>query len=357
VLIRDLRLRDLRNIANLELELGGGITIFIGANGAGKTSILEGAYLLSHGRSFRTSRNEFLLKQGADRLVVQARVERQAGPVRLALTLADGGWRTEVNGTHAPSLAEALREFGLVCFEPGSHELISGASPERRRFLDWGVFHVEQAYVGITRRYRRALRQRNALLKAGGDDAEMDLWDTELAAAANPLKDVRARYFERLRQQALPLFSELLPELGQAGMILEPGWPVATDLVDSLRQNRSRDRALGHTSKGPHRADWRIDFGAETMREHLSRGQEKLAALVCVLAQAALFAQAAGEWPVIVLDDISSELDVEHQQIVFARLAAIPAQILVTALAVPAYLENVPHAVFHVEHGEARRLI
>lgn len=357
MLIRDLRLRDLRNIAGLELELAGGITIFTGANGAGKTSILEGAYLLSHGRSFRTSRNEFLLRKGGERLSVQARVERLAGPVRLAMSLADSGWRPEVNGTSSASLAEALREFGLVCFEPGSHSLISGPSLERRRFLDWGVFHVEQAYLNVARRFRRALRQRNALLKAGGTDAEMDIWDAELAAAANPLNQMRSRYFERLGRQALAIFSAVLPELGQAGMVLESGWAADVDLIDSLRHNRVRDRALGHTTKGPHRADWRIDFGTGSMREHLSRGQEKLAALVCVLAQATLFAESVGEWPVIVLDDIGSELDVEHQQIVFARLAAIPAQILVTALEVPAHLADAPHAVFHVEHGQARRLI
>ena len=354
-----LRLTNLRNIAALELPLEPGLTLFTGANGAGKTSILEGAYLLSHAQSFRVGQHETLIRHGADVLALHAQIQRQSGSVQIGLGRRANQWEARINGDAAGNLGAMLREFALVCFEPGSHALISGGNSERRRFLDWGVFHVEHDYLASMRRFRRVLRQRNQLLKHGALDRELDIWDVELVRAADSVTALRHTYFDRYAEQLATTLALFLPELGEVTATLASGWPDGVGLLEALRETHNRDRARGHTTCGPHRADWRIRFAHAPLREHLSRGQEKLCALACVLAQAELYAKSRGEWPVIALDDLASELDATRQQIVVGRLLAAGAQVLMTGIDVPECLRRSSAAVhmFHVEHGQVRSLL
>ena len=355
-----LRLENLRNIATLELEPGPALNLFLGANGAGKTSILEGAYLLSHAQSFRTGAIDSAIRRGASRLSVSARLQRAAGiPIRLGLARELGGWQTRLNGGAAPSLGALLLECAVVCFEPGSHALIAGGSSERRRFLDWGVFHVEPDFLPRSRTYTRVLRQRNLALKQGATDAELDAWNAELGAAAGPLAQKREAYFRRFGDELSAVLGLFLPELGTAAVELSRGWPSDLALAQALAQVRSRDRARGHTTRGPHRADWSIRFIGAPLREHLSRGQEKLCALACVLAQARVHAAAQGEWPIIALDDLASELDSSHQELVMNLLCAAGAQVLISGIEEPACMRHIqsPVRMFHVEHGQVRGLL
>jgi DNA replication and repair protein RecF len=359
VRLTQLRIENLRNIEALELELSPGFNLFCGPNGAGKTSILESAYLLSHARSFRTAQTNTLIRHNADKFNIFARIERVAGPIQVGLTRHESGWSAKVNNDNITTLSSMLKEYAQVCFEPGTHALISGGSEERRGFLDWGVFHVEQGFMTLVRQFRRALQQRNAALKQGGSDAELDGWDAELAGAGQALTDMRSKYFRDYSQALAEVLSNYLPELGAASAQYAQGWPDGVLLQDSLRQVRSLDRARGYSSRGPHRADWSIRFVGAPLREHLSRGQEKLCALACVLAQAKLYASARGEWPVIALDDLSSELDPAHQRVVVAALSTSGAQVLISAIDVPASLRetNAASHMFHVEHGRARTLL
>ncbi len=352
-------MRNLRNILAQDLELAPGINLFLGPNGAGKTSVLEGAYLLSHAQSFRAGSSETLIRHGAEQMSLHARVKHAAGTVQIGLARTAGAWTARVNHANVANLGSMLREFALVCFEPGSHALIAGSSEVRRSFLDWGVFHVEPDFLARSRQYRRTLRQRNVLLKQGAGDADLDLWDAELSRAAAPLEKLRREYFARYASLLVAGLAEYLPELGAAEVLFASGWPAETTLDDALRQTRARDRVRGHTTRGPHRADWSIRFAAAPQREHLSRGQEKVCALACVLAQAALHATVRGQWPVIALDDFASELDPEHQRRVVQTLQSSGAQILISGIDVPACLHaaDLPVRVFHVEHGQVRGLL
>jgi DNA replication and repair protein RecF len=354
-----LRLENLRNLVALELQFTAGLNLVVGPNGAGKTSILEGAYLLSHAQSFRHGFTNSLIRRGAERLIISAQVLRHTGPVRLGLARSSEGWEAKVNSLPAPSLGNLLRECAVVCFEPGSHALISGGSAERRRFLDWGVFHVEPDFLGHARQYRRVLRQRNAALKQNADDAELAAWDGALTEAGIPLARKRADYFARFATELLTVLGLLLPELGIPVAEFNAGWRQDLELSGALADARGRDRARGHTTRGPHRADWSIRFEHAPAREHLSRGQEKLCALACVLAQARVYAATQGEWPIIALDDLASELDGAHQQLVMNMLAAAQAQVLISGIEVPECLRDGswPMRVFHVEHGEVRNLL
>lgn len=355
----ELRLANLRNVVDAEISLGAGVIEFVGANGAGKTSVLEAVYMLSHGRSFRSVKRDSLIRFGEQSLEVFAVISAEGMHRRLGLSRRRGDWAARLDGVEISSLAELLREIAVVCFEPGSHALISGAAEERRHFVDWALFHVEPTYVEVARRYRRALSQRNALLRQGGRDEDLDIWDAELARAASSLAQWRGDYLALLCPLVAEIGAALASELGAPELRYSRGWAAELALIDALAERRSRDRERGHTSVGPHRADWRISFEAAPEREHLSRGQEKLAALVCLLAQARLFHEQRGEWPVICLDDLASELDSSHQQGVACWLDSIEAQVLITGTApMPTeFMRRRNHTVFHVEQGGVTRLL
>lgn len=262
-------------------------------------------------------------------------------------------WQGRLDGQSVSQLGDLCAALAVVSFEPGSHALITGAAENRRRFLDWGLFHVEHEFLPLWRRYARALRQRNALLKARAGNDQLDAWDRELADAGEPLGQHRQRYLEAIQPAVMRLAAELAPGLGHLRLGYQPGWRRDEfPLVDALLFCRERDRLAGFTSVGPHRADWRIDFGNVPGREALSRGQAKLTALSTLLAQAAHHAQVRGDWPVICLDDLASELDRQHQARVLAWVQSTRAQAFITGTEVPGGLQGQPDTVvFHVEHG------
>ena len=355
----ELRIRGLRNIAAAELELAEGLNVFVGANGAGKTSVLEAAYLLSHGTSFRTHAAEHMQQRGGEALSLFARVATPTRVRQLGMLRETGRWTAKLDGASSTKLTELFAASAVMCFEPGSHALISGAAEGRRAFLDWGVFHVEHSHAERMRRYRRALRQRNALLKQAADDEQLAIWDEELSAAAEPVAEQREIYLERFARELAPLLECHVPELGRVQLRSRSGWDRAMPLSQALRESRQRDRLLGHTNRGPHRADWSLCFERAPGPEHLSRGQEKVCAIACVLAQATLFRQNRAENPIIVFDDLCSELDEAHQVSALATLTDSGAQILLSGTHLPNALSTrfSPQRWFHVEQGRVRPMV
>lgn len=351
--LEQLRIRGLRCLSDADLALEAGINVFVGDNGAGKTSVLEAAFLLSHARSFRSGAKDVLLQRGAAGLSIFAELRHDDDRrVKLGLGRSGARWEARVDGENV-AIGQLVRDCAVVCFEPGSHELIAGAAEERRRYLDWGVFHVEQLFLPAWRRYQRALKQRNSLLRSGDviDDALLEPWEAELTLAGSLIDTQRQAYLNLLRPKLAAEVAELLPELGAIELRYKRGWAEGRELADELRSQRGRDIARGHTALGVHRADWSLAFEQAPLREHLSRGQEKLTALACVLAQATLFAERRGEWPIVALDDLASELDMTHQASVVRRLRAAGAQVLLTGTEWPTALQAVPTRVFHVEQG------
>lgn len=356
--LRQLRLENLRAFQSLDLDLDPGWNVFVGANGAGKTTLLEAAYLLSHARSFRSGPKDVLIRRGSDGFSVYGRVERAGTADALGLARAGGLLEARINGMPV-AIADLLRHAAVACFEPGSHELISGAADIRRRFLDWGAFHVEPEFLRVWRAFQRALRQRNALLRVGGGAGELAPWDLEFARTGAELSAMRERYVAAFAPAARLALQDLLGELGEARITLENGWRGEGDAMAELSAAREEDLRRRFTTRGPHRADWSLWFEQAPRREHLSRGQEKLCALACILAQARVYAAQRGEWPVICIDDLASELDVPHQEKLVQSLRIVDAQVLITGTHMPGALDdaNAHAARFHVEPGKVGRLL
>lgn len=357
---------DLRNVRRFEeasWRPGPGLNVITGDNGAGKSTVLEALHLMAYGRSFRGRVRDGLIRTGAPALEVFVEWQQVGSGTphvgggatrRAGLRHSGADWSGRIDGAQVSQLGELIAALAVVTFEPGSHALVSGSADTRRRYLDWGLFHVEHEFMPIWRRYSRALKQRNALLKSRGGSAQLDAWDHELATAGEQLSSHREGYLAMLEPAYRQIGRDLVPSLGDVALEYAPGWRRhEVPLADALLLSRVRDQQAGFTSVGPHRADFRLGFSALPGREALSRGQAKLVALSALLAQAQHLASWCGEWPVIALDDLASELDHSHQTRVIERLGASGAQVLVTGTAVPAALASGLSGVvrFHVEHG------
>ncbi|MFP7723316.1 DNA replication/repair protein RecF [Lysobacter sp. A3-1-A15] len=364
-----LQARQLRRFDTVEIEPASGLNLILGGNGAGKTSLLEALHLMAYGRSFRGRVRDGLIRSGETALEVFVEWEdepptpdqQQDGARKLrraGLRHTGSDWTGRLDGRDVTQLGDLCAALAVVTFEPGSHALITGSGEHRRRFLDWGLFHVEHGFLPAWRRYARAHKQRNALLKRRGGADELGAWEREMADAGDLVTRHREVYLASLQAHIQPLLREWAPALGAIELSYQPGWRRdATSLDDALLLARERDMAAGHTSVGPHRADWRVDFDSLPGREALSRGQAKLTALAAILGQGEHQAVQRRQWPVVALDDLASELDRAHQRRVLERLDDWKAQVLITGTDAPAGLGEAGRmaAVFHVEHGVPRR--
>ncbi len=356
-----LAVAGLRRFEQVELLPAAGLNLIYGDNGAGKTSLLEALHLMAYGRSFRGRVRDGLVRTGREAVEVFVEWKETASPRlrRAGLRHTGQNWTGRLDGETVSQLGDLCAALAVVSFEPGSHALVTGTGEPRRRFVDWGLFHVEQDFLNRWRRYARALKQRNALLKSGAPERQLDAWDHELADSGEPLTERRQQYLEQLQFQLQAVAGELVPSLGEASLGFQPGWRRSeVSLADALLLARERDRSLGYTTQGPHRADWKVQYASLAPGETLSRGQAKLTALSCLLAQAQDYARRRGEWPVIALDDLASELDRRHQRRVLDRLVASGAQVFITGTEVPPGLDPAtrPGALFHVEQGQVKRL-
>ena len=343
-----------------ELAPAPGLNLIQGPNGSGKSSVLEALHLMAYARSFRGRVRDGLVRVGAPALEVFVEWQEASGRTRRAgLRHTGQQWEGRLDGSPLGQLGDLCAALAVVTFEPGSHALVMGGGESRRRFVDWGLFHVEPEFPGLWRRYARALKQRNALLKARQRDAQLDAWEHELHQAGTPLGQARERYLRALQPFLDAVSGTIFPEARGARLRYLPGWRQDDmPLSDALLLARERDLAAGFTSVGPHRADWRIEHAAIPGREALSRGQAKLTALAALLAQAEHQAAVRGDWPVVALDDLASELDRNHQAMVLERLAGTGAQVIVTGTESPALPDPLRQGamVFHVEKGTLARV-
>jgi DNA replication and repair protein RecF len=355
---------NLRRFERASLTPGPGLNLLTGANGAGKTSVLEALHLMAYGRSFRGRVRDGLIRAGTEALEIYVEWREEGGSPtapghgrlrRAGLRHSGQQWEGRLDGCNVDHLGDLCAALVVVTVEPGSHALVAGGGEVRRRFVDWGLFHVEQAFLPVWRRYARALKQRNALLKRRRADGELDAWEQELAAAGEVITAQRQRYLDDLQPHVAGLLASLLPAAGDARIVFQPGWRRdEMALGDALLLARDRDLLSGFTSVGPHRADWQVDCTGIPGRHALSRGQAKLTALSVLMAQAEHHASVRGEWPVMGFDDLSAELDLEHQRRVLERLRDSGAQVFITGTQAPAMLGSLGVAVtaFHVEHGQ-----
>jgi DNA replication and repair protein RecF len=352
-----LGIQDFRCIGRTELEFDHRCNLISGQNASGKTSLLEAIFFLGRGRSFRTNRNETLIRAGSTEFMLTGRIEAGGISQPIGMRVTGEGIEARYGGRAVSGLAELATRLPVQAIDPEVHRLVEGGPQERRRYLDWGVFHVEPRFVEYWRRYQRALRQRNAALRAHQSSRLIRAWDPELVEAGVIVADHRARYVSEL-QAAVAVVGERLLGL-RIDLGLSRGWSVERTLEEALELSFARDEERGLTHVGPHRADITVRVDGHVARDRVSRGQQKLVAAAMLLGQLQCDAEQGSGVAALLVDDPAAELDAQSLGRLLAEVLRLPSQLFITALdAENPALQGLPGGHrFHVEHGSVTRLI
>jgi DNA replication and repair protein RecF len=325
-----LQVTDFRCLQSAELFLDPHFTLISGANASGKTSILEAIYVLGRGRSFRTRRLEHLIRNDAERFVVFGEVETTTRRVPMGVEGSRQGVRAQIDGDKPSSLAELALFLPVQIIDPEVHRLIEEGPSRRRRFLDWGVFHVEQSFVAHWQRYQQVLKQRNAALKSKQPRAVVSVWDSDLIRSGESLGAARARYIALLSPLALAIARNLLGK--ELSLSYRKGWSKEHSMAEALAQSWSHDQETGATQVGPHRAELAVRLDGAAVKDRISRGQQKLLAAALLIAQIKLFPEGATVQPTLLLDDPAAELDDDRLAGLIREVSGQSVQLIVTTL-------------------------
>ncbi|HEY8467552.1 MAG TPA: DNA replication and repair protein RecF [Solirubrobacterales bacterium] len=354
--VEALRTRSFRNLADGELRLGDGVTLLWGPNGAGKTNLLEALYAALAGRSCRTRADRETIAFGEQ--LARAEADVTEGPERREFMFScarDEGRRHLINGSPAPPDASSRRP-PLAVFMPDRLTLVKGPPAARRSHLDGFVAALWPARAEARKRYSRALAQRNALvgrIRAGAaSEDSLAAWDRELAEAGVELMRTRAAAAEALADG----FASAAAELGlgdQASLRYRPRSEASTadELAAELAERRGGDIARGFTGHGPHLDELVLARAGRSLRKFGSQGQQRAALLALLFAERTALVEAGRTPPLMLLDDVTSELDPERRELLCARLLAGGGQALITATE-PAHVpESCPRLEVAVRDG------
>ena len=285
--LRRVQVTDFRCLQLAEMELDPKFTLLSGPNASGKTSVLEAIYVLGRGRSFRTRKLDRLVRSGATGLTVVGEVENAGRRIPLGVSGTEGRMRARLSGEPAQSFADLAAVLPVQIIDPEVHHLIEEGPARRRRFLDWGVFHVEPGFVATWQKYRQVLRQRNAALRLRQPRFSVEAWDADFVRYGEILTDARVRYVEALAEAAQPLATRLLGQ--QLELAYRTGWLRELGLAEALRRSAEQDQEAGSTQVGPQRGELVIKLDGNPVKDRISRGQQKLLAAALLIAQLRLF--------------------------------------------------------------------
>jgi DNA replication and repair protein RecF len=353
---------NFRNLDNLTLKPNPCLNIVVGANGSGKSSILEAIHYLGFSRSFRTSKHKNVIQHGKEQFTVYGKLQLDAVERRLGIIRTrDDECVVSIDGLRSKSTADLVSQLPVQIFTPQSSELIFGAPNLRRKFSDWLLFHVEPEINQVFANFRRCSQQVNALYKKSFNtlinfnDSEIAYWTSQLCMFGEHINDKREKLINsELQELILFNLSAFLPEFSFE-ISYYRGWERDLSLHDSLVKNVARDVKNGYVGYGPHKADIRIKVFGLPVEEVLSRGQLRMLVAALQIAQAEYLKKKLDKTVVFLLDDIGAELDVSKQALFIDKLLATESQLFVSAISAIqlSFLDGYKNKkVFHVEHGQ-----
>ena len=356
-----LRLRDFRGYKQVLLSPPEGVTVLVGENGAGKTNLLEAVHLCCLGRSHRTAADKEMIRRGQETAAVQLTVERKDGRHEVGVRLFENARRRKivyVNGKTASRMGELMGHATCVIFSPEDLSLVKDGPQARRRFLDMLLSQQQRAYFYALQTYMGILKQRNALLKQE-DYRQLPAWDEQLAAAAAPLVRLRRDACGQLSVRAQNHYfyisgrEDELFSMQYSGPLADSADPVE-DMLRGLAAARAEDQRRQITSFGPHRDEIELTLSGEALKAYGSQGQMRTAALSMKLSAFDLLEAAQGEPPLLLLDDVLSELDPDRRRRLIARIGR--AQALLTCTDQGDFIGARPSCVLQVKNGELTSL-
>lgn len=351
-----LQINHVRNLQQVKLEDLQRVNVFFGRNGSGKTSILEAIHLLAMARSFRGSIKS-LISHGESDTTVFGLLSPARLPLGVRRDLA-GQVQIKIGGEPVRTVAELVEHLPVQVINADSFDLLTGSPGARRQYLDWGVFHVEHRFFEQWQRFQRGIKQRNKLLRRGKMPAqELSVWTRDLADSGEALSEYRKAYFNLLKPRFKHTMARLTPTLGELDLRYRQGWDKQLSYQQALENSVATDIERGYTHIGPQRADIRVTIDGHLAADTLSRGQQKLVVCGLKLAQGQLMSEMGRRHCTYLVDDLPSELDQQHGELVCELLASMEAQVFITCVHQKDIASVWPDsggtelAMFHVEHG------
>lgn len=322
--IKSLVLNNFRNHKNLALKFQPGINFLCGANARGKTNIVEAIYYFATTKSFRTSKDNIVILDGENCLTSSLEVERSYGNINLQMQIDKTQKKSFfVNGEKMGSPSKVLGNFCAVLFSPDEMKIAKGGPEERRNFIDLSISELSGAYFDLLTKFEKILFSRNLLLKRNASDTEIDVYDEQFAIVASKILKQRQTFIKKLT----PFAKENMKFLsnGKDALELKYESPFLSDnlkdeILQALGANRLRDREVGYTTLGPHRDDLAINVSGKDIRTYGSQGQQRTAVLALKLAEFDVLKETLGESPVLLLDDVFSELDNTRSKLLFEKV-------------------------------------
>ncbi|MET0592567.1 MAG: DNA replication and repair protein RecF [Polyangiaceae bacterium] len=330
--IHSLALRHFRNIASADLTDLARFTVLSGNNGQGKTSVLEAAYLLCTTRSFRTAKLSEIVRHGEPIASVRAKIVEGEDAREQVIGLRGGTRTVTLAGKRPQSLASYAVLSPAVVFHPGEMVLSSGPASKRRTLLDRIALFVDPTSLDHLGRYTTASRSRQKILETRGTQApDLEGFEQIIAAHGAAISRIRREACARIASELETSFPRITAEQRALQAKYEPGGPEdEAGLLDALVAQRERDKHRGSASAGPHRDDLVLKLGGYDVRVDASQGEHRAVTLALKLAELSCIAAARGVHPVLLLDDVSSELDLSRTALLFEFLRQTPGQILLT---------------------------
>ena len=318
--IRELVLSNFRNYEHAHIQFDKGINIFKGNNAQGKTNILESIYLCATARSHRTSQEKEVIKWGEEAAHIQINVKKRTFEDKIDFHLTSKGKSVAINRLPVNKLGELFGTLTVVMFSPEDLQLIKKSPKERRRFIDIELCQFDKLYYYSLRQYHKVLKQRNNALKQHyqvKDESIIEIWDMQLSQYAKEVITKRQEFIDQLNQISREIHLDISGGKEELEVIYEPNVR-AEHLDDKLLKYRSKDLMTQNTSVGPHRDDLKFLINGMDVRLYGSQGQQRTVVLSMKLAELKLMQQNLGESPILLLDDVLSELDDNRQKYLFS---------------------------------------
>ena len=358
--IKKLFLQNFRNYETETFEFTDGLNVLFGKNAQGKTNCAEAVFYLCTGTSLRIRHDKQLIKVGAETATLTADAKNRYGNVSVSASITETKREIRVNGSKIAKNADLMGHINSVFFSPGELRLIQDGPDERRRFMNVSISQTSPTYYTALLRYNKILDQRNALLKNHDISLVLDtlpVWDEQLCKYASVIVKKRTEFLQKLAPYAEELHAylsdnaetlHLAPDKRYEGTEEE----IAEILQKKLANNYEKDLRLGFTTVGPHRDDISVTIGGMDAKAYASQGQQRTVALSLKLAEVQIFKEISGEYPVLILDDVMSELDLRRRKKLLEKIQGV--QTLLTCTHAERVLYGADCNKIRIENGRIK---
>ena len=358
--IKKLFLQNFRNYEKQTFDFSEGLNVLFGKNAQGKTNCAEAVFYLCTGASLRIRHDKQLIKMGAESAYICAEAENRYGKVTIEANIYESKREIRVNGSKIAKNADLMGHINSVFFSPGELRLIQDGPDERRRFMNLSISQTSPAYYTALPRYNKILDQRNSLLKNNDVSLILDtlpVWDEQLCQYAAIIIKKRAEFLDKLAPYAKEYHSYLTE--GAEELTVKPDRlyegdekEIAEILSRRLANNYEKDLRLGFTTVGPHRDDLDVQINGIDAKAYASQGQMRTAALALKLSEINIFKELSGENPVLILDDVMSELDLKRRRKLLQCIAGV--QTILTCTHTERVLYGAECNKIHIENGHVK---